>query len=430
MALKEGEKFNLETMEIEKVDPKAEEKQPESKNEETEEAADEEEEQEEKPTSTNSKDSDEDDEEDEKSDESEQEEEESAEEQQEEEENADGVDADDFIKNEYSEKYDINSKEDLDGVLETMEAVMKDNEELKAQIEDLKKGSDNPKFKSESQEKLWNYVKDIDPERIGDRIQSFGRLVGMDLDKEDPKLLLEEQFIQENEELTRDEAIKKFNREFNRKYGSVNRDDFETEEEYKEELEMRKLDLKADANKAKKWLATKQKEFKTESKAEESKATVNEDVKRGIEENVGDLDDFMKDFKELVFSPTDDKEDDFSVKLSKEQISTIRATLKEWVSNPASYDAKGKLVGGWNSEQKVIQTAFLLFGPEIIQKNYEHALRLKDIMKAEDIGKRKPDRKSKVTGSNPSGALTEEQQQERIIQKKKAERANRSLQYR
>lgn len=429
MALKEGEKFNLETMEVEKVEtPKAEEKQLESKTEESEEIEEQEEE-----TPKSKKESDQ--EEEEQSEEEQEEESEEAEakeedQEEEQEEETDGVDADDYIKNEYGEKYEINSKEELDQVLDTMDEVMKDNETLKAEIEELKKGSDKPKFKSASQEKLWNYVKDIDPEKLGDRVQSFGRIVGMDLDKEDPKLLLEEQFIQENNELTREEAIKKFNREFNRKYSTVNRDDFETEEEYKEEIEMRKLDLKADSNKAKKWLAAKQKEFQTETKAEEGKPKVSEEVKHGIEANVGDLDNFMKDFSELVFSPTDDKEDDFSVKLSKEQISTIKVALKEWVSNPASYDAKGKIIGGFDSEEKVIQTAFLLFGPEIIQKNYEHALRLKDIMRAEEIGQRKPDRKAKVAGGNPQGSLTEEQQQDMIIKKKKQQRSTQSLVYR
>ncbi len=184
--------------------------------------------------------------------------------------------------------------------------------------------------------------------------------------------------------------------------------------------------MKDDVQKAKEFLKKQQEQFKTKPQAED-KAVENIAVKRMIEQNSSEIDKF--EFTSLDFSPDDDKENDFSYKLTKDQVAAIKEGLKTWVSNPASYGQKGELPGWNNVEENSVQVAFMLFGADIVQKNYEHALQLASITRAEEIATKKPDRKSKANVDNPAKNLSEEKQWDMAIAKKKAERANRPVVY-
>lgn len=337
------------------------------------------------------------------------------------------VSIDDYLKGKYADM-DIKSEEDLDGVLESMDVLVKRNEELEEELKTAK--TDKPKFKSEAQEKLWDFVKDIDPARIGDRMQVYSRIVGMDVEKENPRLLLEEQFILDHPELPRDRALKKFNHEYNQKYGELNRDDFDNDSAYKDAKELREIDLEDDVHKAKKIIKAEQAKLKTETTTQtEDKPKENPVVAQSIKAITTELTDYVKDFSELIFSPTDKEEDDFHFKLSKDQVKTIHNAVQVWVKNPTSYDAKGNLIGGWKIDEQIKQTAYLLYGDDIIEQNYQHALKLKDITRAEEIATKKPDRKAKVAGDDVKFSMSEEAQWEMNIKKKQANAGKKSMVY-
>jgi hypothetical protein len=339
------------------------------------------------------------------------------------------VTIDDYLKGKYADM-DIKSEEDLDGVLESMDVLIKRNEELEKELVTAKTGTDKPKFKSEAQEKLWDFVKDIDPARIGDRMQVYSRIVGMDVEKESPRLLLEEQFILDHPELPRDRALKKFNHEYNQKYGELNRDDFDSDAAFKDAKELREIDQEDDVHKAKKVIKAEQAKLKTETTTQtEDKPKENPVVAQSIKAITTELTDYVKDFSELIFSPTDKEEDDFHFKLSKDQVKTIHNAVQVWVKNPTSYDAKGNLIGGWKIEEQIKQTAYLLYGDDIIEQNYQHALKLKDITRAEEIATKKPDRKAKVAGDDVKMSMSEEAQWDMAIKKKKASAGNKSMVY-
>lgn len=414
--------INLDTLEVMPPTPaaSAEEKKEEVKEKEIEENEPTEEEKEEAPAKEES-------EEEEEKESSEEAPAAKKEDKKEEEEEDKPVTIDDYLKGKYAEM-DINSEEDLDSVLESVDVLTKRNEDLEKELEAAKAGTDKPKFKSEAQEKLWDFVKDIDPARIGDRMQVYSRIVGMDVEKESPRLLLEEEFILEHPELPRDRALKKFNYEYNQQYGDLNRDNFDNDQAFKDAKELREINQEDAVHKAKKRIKAEQAKLKTETTTQtEDKPKENPVVAQSIKAITTELTDYVKDFNELIFSPTDKEEDDFHFKLSKDQVKTIHNAVQVWVKNPTSYDAKGNLIGGWKIEEQIKQTAYLLYGDEIIEQNYQHALKLKDITRAEEIATKKPDRKAKVAGDDVKMSMSEEAQWEMAIKKKKANMGKKSM---
>jgi hypothetical protein len=132
------------------------------------------------------------------------------------------------------------------------------------------------------------------------------------------------------------------------------------------------------------------------------------------------VDTFLDKFEELTFEPTKNKDDNFSVKFDKAQLKVIKEVVKNWVGNPTQYTKDGKFMGGSNPLEIVEKAVYAQFGREMVEKNYMNAMKLKDITRAEEIAKVKPDRKPKV-GEGGGQGLSEEKQQEMIIRKKKVE---------
>lgn len=322
------------------------------------------------------------------------------------------VGVNDFLAEKYAEEYDIKTEEDLDAYLQAAVEVQKENEELRAQI--AAKEKEAPKFESEQDQKAFEFLRSFPTDRLSDGYQTLGKIITMDLKTADPKIILEERFILDNPELTRDEALKKFNRDYNRKY-VVKAESFDGDESaLKEEQEMLAIELKTDVAKARKVLEKKQEELKAKPKeAENKEPQVNAAVQKSIKAIVSEVDDYMQEMNSLIFSLGDKQSEDFIYKLSKDQTKQIHEALKGWVGNPIFYDAKGEL-NGWKSvEENAIAVARHLFGDDMIEKALKHGKAKGEIKRADEIAKTKPNRVSKV-GGDDSKNLTEEQQWDRI----------------
>jgi hypothetical protein len=410
--LKDDEFINIETMEIEKK-PVVEEKKVEPQ------ATEEKEEEEEKPEPAAAKKEEQEEEVEEKETEVEEEsdKEEEKEEEKKEEEVEEPVSVDDFLAQKYAETFQINNEEDLDAVLGTIEEIQKENDTLKAELEEAKKGSDKPKFSSEQEEKAFNFIKLFPVDKMDEGMQTFAKVITMDIAKAEPRILLEEKFILENPELTRDEALRKFNRDYNKKY-VINPNDYEDENVRKEEEEDRKIDLKVDVAKAKEFLQKKQAELKSKPKeADNTEVKDNVVVQKSIKANVSELDEYMKDFESVIFSLDDKQSEDFVYKLNKEQKKKAHEAYKAWIGNPNSYDAKGNLVGAEEVDKKILDVTYMLFGADMIEKALKHGLSKGEIKRAEQIASKKPDRIAKG-GSGNLKDMSEEQQWEEIAKKK------------
>lgn len=331
----------------------------------------------------------------------------------------DEVTVDDFLSEKYADKYDIHSEKDLDDVLTVSAELEKENDELKAKLNELEKNPSKLKFESEQEEKAFNFIKNYPMDRMGEGMQTFGKIITMDLKTADPKIILEEKFILENPELTRDEALKKFNRDYGRKY-VVKAEEFDGDEAgFKEEQEMRAIDLKADVARARDFLSKKQTELKSKPKEAENKEQEkeNESVISSIKTNTMEIDEYMKDFESLIFTPDGDTEE-FVYKLSKDQKKQVQEALKGWVGNRNSYDAKGKLLGSKGLDEDTQNISYHLFGPDMIEKAYKHGLKKGEIKRADQIGKEKPVRTSKGSSGEMKN-LTEVDQWQAVANESK-----------
>lgn len=323
------------------------------------------------------------------------------------------------------DNYGIADEDTLRATLQAADDIAKQNDELTKEIADLKAAKREPEFASDDEKKAFEFIKKFPVEKFSEGLQTYGRLITMDLEKAEPRILLEEKFIIEHPELTREEALRKFGRDFSKKY-SVKVEDYDSEAVYKEEQEDRNIDMKSDAAKARKFLQKQQEEFKAKpaDKEQDQKETVNPVIETNIRENVAELDTYMKDFTEIVFAPSERKEEEFTYKLTKEQRQQVHEGIKSWIGNPATYGKDGKIVGGYEVEEKAVAVAQLLFGEAMIEKAYKAGLTQGQIKRVDQISTQKPTRTSKASdGKLPSG--NDMDQFERQAKAKALERSKR-----
>lgn len=331
---------------------------------------------------------------------------------------------DDFIKEKYSEKLGVETEVALDEKLEEFIQLSTEHEALKAELAELKASEGKPKFSSKQEEKAFEFLKEFDVTRMGEGAQTLARIVTMDIETAEPRIALEEEFILKHPELTREESLRKFSRDYAKKY-TVKKEDFDSEEAYNEELQDLKIEEKSAVAKAKDFLAKKQKEFKAAPKEESVEAKTSPVVQTNIQKNVAALDGYIKDFNSITYAPTKDEKDNFTIKFTKEQLKTIHEAAKGWVSNPNSYNAKGEIEGGFDPDQNIIKVAYLLYGEDIGAKIYAHAISQADIKRAEQIATKKPDREAKTAVDKITGG-SEENQWPDMIRRKKNQRSKQA----
>lgn len=424
MALPEGKVFNAETMTIEDApqkqadqttNAKQESETPDDKMKEEEEQADDKKEEGQE-------------EEEEQQEEKKEGEDEEQQEEKKEEEVEDTVGIDDYIRDRYAEKFGVEDELSLDSKLEEYGAMAEELEELRNKVKDLETAGANPVFTSEQEKKAFEFLKEFDVTRMGEGMQTIARIVTMDIASADPRVALEEKFIIEHPELTREESLLLFNRDYKKKY-EIRRDDYDTEEAYNEEAKLLEIAKKTAVRKAKDFLAAKQVDFKAEAKKGQQKPEANPVIDKSINEVVSEVDSYMKEFQSITYQPTESKNDNFTIKFTPEQVKTMHKTLKDWVSNRSTYDANGEIVGGFDIDEKVAQVAHLLYGEDMMAKMYAHVMNQADIKRAEQIATKKPTREAKTAVDKVNGG-TEEQQWDRMIKQKKADRAKQPPVYR
>ncbi len=313
------------------------------------------------------------------------------EEKKEEEKKVEPTNIDELIAKELGEDYDMKSLADIKDVLEGVDQLL---EELDA----AKKKSGEPAFKSEAQKKAFEFITSMgyDPARYGDGLITHATLLGLDIDKSDAKSALEQKFIIENPELTRDEAISKFNKDFKKKF-EVDKTKFDDAEALKEEEESIRIDLKSEEAKAKKFLKQKQEEFKVAESKEDKKETqeVPAVIQNGIERTVGEFKSYVDGFNEITFTEDKNEDNKFTYKIPDKYLKQIQAAGEKYLSKPEIYTEKG-LVPNHDPEDYVVNLTMALAGKDIIQAALKHTDRKAAIIKAEKIAEVKPDKKGGV----------------------------------
>jgi len=327
---------------------------------------------------------------------------------------------DDFFQEKFSEKYGIENEAQFQEVLDRSFELLDENEGLKKEVEELKKAPKDPIFKSETQKAVYDAIKDYDPERIPDGIQMMAGLINMDLDKTDPKLILEQEFIMQHPELSIDKARKKFQRRFEDKF-SIKEEDFDSVEAFKDKKDDLEDDLTIEAAKAKRFIKEKQQEFKkiSEDKSQPEEQ-VNKEVLSSIASNTKAFDEHLNGLDNLIFEVEEDSKNPFIYKFDKAQLTQIKVVADGYLKNDKMYDEKGKLKDIFDPEAIFQRAAFALYGPAMMEEALKSAKKYAQIIKAEQIAKIKPDRKPKSSGDIQDESI--DAQTDRLMAKKMAEK--------
>jgi hypothetical protein len=337
------------------------------------------------------------------------------------------VDINDFIAQNYKEKYGIESEEDLVEVLDRLDTVMGENETLKADLETAKQ--QKPVYKTEKQKKIAEMLERIDPSHLDEGFQTVASIMAMDLEKADKKAVLQENYILQHQELTREQARRKFEKDFNRKY-VVDKAKFEDDPEaLKEAEEDVDTDMAIDYAKAKKNLLKEQENLKTTPAAKADEPKENEELTKGIERYHGEFETvynrFEKSKSHLTFKVDGAQSNDFPVIFNKEQLAQIKTVVDGWVKNPSVYNEKGQVKDKLGISERIKQAAFALYGDEMIAQIIEHATQVADIKKVDEVAKKKPDRKGSPAGGGDIKNMSADAQFEFLAKKKKAQRDGR-----
>ena len=296
------------------------------------------------------------------------------------------------------EKYGIESQEDLDEVLGS-------NKKL---ADELEKERGKKVFTSEKEEKLHKFLLGWDLDKIGEGMETAAVLTRIDIPNIDGKRALEEQFILDNTELTRDEAKQLFAREFRKKY-EIKKADFDTDEEYEEEKKLTEIQQKKDVSKARKFLEEKQKELK--AKPEEKKPEKKEDIPtesiKSYENQIKSF--FKKDNKEWDrFQYKDETGTElYAIVLDADKRKQVQDAMSAYVQRPDVYDKNGK-IDNFDAEELALKFTQLLFGKWMDQEHHKQIKILAQATKAEQLAGKKPDKVSKSMGK-ASGQSFDEQ---------------------
>jgi hypothetical protein len=376
---------------------------------ETEEEVEEEEEETEEPEAKNKGKKEEKEEESEEEEETEEESEEESEEEEEESEETEDID--EVIKSKFGEDYEINSMEELEQTLATLDKIVEHNEELEKELEEVKKAKPKLAFETPEQEKAYEFIKDMPKTRHGEGLQTWAELTQMDVDNTDPKLALKMQYVIKHPELTRDEATRKFEKEYSRKY-TVKAEDFDNDKDRQEEEEDRKIDLKSEGARAKEFLKKQQQSYKAEESTDESPKE-SEAVKEGVAENTRALNAFMKEFKQVTADFDGEK---IVYALDAEKLKQVRDAANAYVNNTALYNKKGKLEG-FDPEENILRMTFALFYQDILPVFMQRSSTKTAVKRIEEIAGVKPNRKAKG-GDATKVPKSEEEQWEKLLEER------------
>lgn len=315
------------------------------------------------------------------------------------------------------DKFGIESEDQLKKILEY-------NDTVKEELEKEKKKE--PAFKSERQKKILNWLDEsgYDLEHLNEGLESAGTLMGLVVDKMDGRRALEEAFILDNTDISRDKAKKLFNKDFE-KY-SVKEDSFTDKAEFEEAKELAEIKREKDEAKARKFLKAEQEKLKAapaEKKAQEEQKPI-EAPPEAVQSYTQDLDKIFdngkgKKFDRFIFQDDKDATLKVEVVIPKDKLDILKQASKDYLKNPGIYDDKKK-IPNFDPVALIEQVAFALYGRTLLEDTFKNALTLGKSVKAEQLAGLKPDKESK--GKGEGGIPSVEQQFMDLAKKRKAEK--------
>jgi hypothetical protein len=320
-----------------------------------------------------------------------------------------------FFSSEMAEKYGIKSKDELFGILETIN-------DLKAERDQLKGRTTEPLFANDKQKNIYNFLQEY--ENMGEGMEMVARLGNIDPMNMDANAALKEAFILENKDLTREQAGRMFDKKELKKYENPKaKEDYEDPQDFEDENEMLKIQKERDTNRARKLLLESKEKFKAQAQEKKKEAPDKEESPippHVLAKYTGEADKFFSNFNTLKFSE-DDGSNEMSVKFTPEQLRELKEATKAHINNPIVYNEKGE-IKDFDIVNLVNTFAFALYNRQMTDVMLKQVKTLAQATKAEQIAQKQPD---KVSGGADTGLPDNKSfwgQAEAAAKKKAAER--------
>jgi len=333
-----------------------------------------------------------------------------------EEEPDDSIDPDQYITQTYGEKYGLKTEAELTNVIENAMDLMDELETVKAERDTLKAESGKPKFTSDKQQKAYEFLSQFDIDRQGEALDSFAKILTMDMDKANPKMILEEAFVHRNvNKWTREEAQKMFAREYSRQY-SIKRETFDgSDAEFEEEQSLKDLQMKGDVEDAKSYLKEQKAKYKP---AEKQEAKTPEVITNAIKKNASEFQGFLSKTEQLSLGTTGEK---YIFKLDAEQREQLSDAFDKWVKNPSNYNEKGEIVGIANPQEMLDRVTGALFLNDIVDSLKSQIKNQVETKRVDEVAKNSPKKRAAPAGGDVKTNSDDlDEQARRLIKAKKA----------
>lgn len=299
----------------------------------------------------------------------------------------------DYIKEKYGQEYGLESEEDLADVLKNTSALAEEVTTLRAKVNE-------PKYRTEQEKKIAEFLTPYDPSKFGEGLNTVAALIAMDPDQISARQAMEESYIINHPNLTRDEAKEKFAYDFDKKY-TLKEDDYDDKDRYAKDKRILEIDMKNEEANARKILKEQKEKLKAppvEAKKEEPKKeepTISEEVITGYNNQVEKF--FQpapgKSFDRIKYLSDDKKEVLFELVLDKNKVSDLKKFMTNYVKNPTVYDKDGKIPNF--DPHNLAKTALrIMFGDWQEEQIWNSVKSVAAKLKAEQIAGLTPEKKS------------------------------------
>lgn len=274
-------------------------------------------------------------------------------------------DFNELIENQYGVK-----SQDIKTILSDYQTKSKEVEALKKELEA------KVEFKDENQKKLFDFVSRYNGEDLRG-FEDFVRIQNLDISSLDDKSALREDYVMKHKDLSREDALKKFERHYYKNY--------EVDEE---DAEMVRIDAKT----AKSSLEKIKAEVKAQpvTKKEIVPAT-NESFEKNKPAYLSELSKEMTGFDKVIHETPNGK---VYFPLEKEEIQEIDNLIKGIINDPHQYTEDGRLRTPISQLKEM--APMILLGKEMMQAMYKQGLADKEIKLVKDRAAQVPKQTTKA----------------------------------
>lgn len=327
-----------------------------------------------------------------------------------------------YIKDKWG-KYGIQSEEDVEKTISAQKTLIDQHNSLKAELDKVKA---EPKYRTEQEKKIAEFLAPYDPSKFGDGLNTVAEIIAMDVDNIADRKALEEAYILKHPDLTREESKELFSEEYDTRF-KLDRDSFDSDEQYNQRKRITDIKMKNEVAQARKELKEKKESLKyteppkTEQTQQQTKAP--EAPAEAVQAYTKDVETFFnpskdKFFDRLNYLSDDGKEVLYSMVLDKEKLDSVKEFMTNYVKSPSSYAQDGKIPNF--APQELAKTALrLLYGDWMEEQLWKQVKVVAGKLKAEQIAGQSPEKRSGGTGD---AKLSISDQFKQLAQKEKEKR--------